>query len=102
MPTDPVAMAKTIVERVYRRAPRCRTSSGRFPIAICAVGLYRIAAPTLVVWGESDRYVPPLYADEFVAGIAGATKTMIRGAGHFPQSEKAAETADAVLAFTAR
>jgi pimeloyl-ACP methyl ester carboxylesterase len=64
--------------------------------------LYRIAAPTLVVWGDSDRYVPPLYADEFVAGIAGASKVMIRGAGHFPQFEKVAETSRAVLGFITR
>ena len=55
-----------------------------------------------MVWGASDRYVPPLYADEFVAGIAGATKTVIAEAGHFPHVEKQREAADAVLAFAAR
>jgi pimeloyl-ACP methyl ester carboxylesterase len=54
------------------------------------------------VWGNGDRYVPPLYADEFVSGIAGAAKVLIAGAGHFPHVEKQRETADAVLAFTAR
>ncbi len=101
MPTDPVAMAKTIVERVSTRAA---VSHFIWPIPDRDLRrrLYRIAAPTLVVWGDSDRYVPPLYADEFVAGIAGAAKVTIRGAGHFPQSEKVAETSAAVLGFIAR
>jgi pimeloyl-ACP methyl ester carboxylesterase len=101
MPTDPVAMAKTIVERVSTRAA---VSHFIWPIPDRDLRrrLYRIAAPTLVVWGDSDRYVPPLYADEFVAGIAGAAKVIIRDAGHFPQSEKVAETSRAVLGFIAR
>jgi pimeloyl-ACP methyl ester carboxylesterase len=101
MPTDPVAMARTIVERVSTRAA---VSHFIWPIPDRDLRrrLYRIAAPTLVVWGDSDRYVPPLYADEFVAGVAGATKVSIRGAGHFPQSEKVAETAQAVLGFITR
>jgi len=101
MPTDPVAMAKTIVERVSTRAA---VSHFIWPIPDRDLRrrLYRIAAPTLVVWGDSDRYVPPLYANEFVAGIAGASKVMIPGAGHFPQFEKVAETSRAVLGFIAR
>ena len=101
MPTDPVAMAKTIVARVSTRAA---VSHFIWPIPDRDLRrrLYRIAAPTLVVWGASDRYVPPLYADEFVAGIAGATKTVIAEAGHFPHVEKQREAADAVLAFAAR
>jgi pimeloyl-ACP methyl ester carboxylesterase len=101
MPKDPVAMAKTIVTRVSTRAA---VSHFIWPIPDRDLRrrLYRIAAPTLVVWGNADRYVPPLYADEFVAGIAGASKVLIAGAGHFPHVEKQRETADAVLAFTAR
>lgn len=101
MPTDPVAMAKTIVERVSTRAA---VSHFIWPIPDRDLRrrLYRIAAPTLVVWGDSDRYVPPLYADEFVSGIAGASKVAIRGAGHFPQLEKVAETSEAVLGFVGR
>ena len=66
--------------RACRRAQRCRTSSGRFPHRDLRRRLYRIAAPTLVVWGNADRYIPPLYADEFVAGIARAAKALIAGA----------------------
>ncbi len=101
MPTDPVAMAKTIIERVSTRAA---VSHFIWPIPDRDLRrrLYRITVPTLVVWGESDRYVPPLYADEFVRGIAGAVKVAIRAAGHFPQLEQPTQTSQAVLEFAAR
>lgn len=101
MPSDPVAMAKTIVARISTRAA---VSHFIWPIPDRDLRrrLYRISVPTLVVWGDSDRYVPPLYADEFVNGIAEATKVTIGGAGHFPQLEKERETTQAVLAFAVR
>src|SRR5262249_55471018 len=34
--------------------------------------LHRIAAPTLVVWGEQDLLVPPVYAEEFASRIPDA------------------------------
>ena len=33
-----------------------------------------IEAPTLVLWGEADRVLPPSYAKKFAAGINGATR----------------------------
>jgi pimeloyl-ACP methyl ester carboxylesterase len=101
MPSDPVAMARTIVTRVSARAA---VSHFIWPIPDRDLRrrLYRIVAPTLVVWGKADRYVPALYADEFVAGIAGATKAVIDGTGHFPHVEKRRETVDAILAFSER
>lgn len=45
--------------------------------------LHRVKAPTLLVWGERDRVVPPSYAQRFAAGIAGPVETRtIPGAGH--------------------
>ena len=29
--------------------------------------IHRVTAPTLLVWGEDDRLVPPVYAEEFAA-----------------------------------
>jgi pimeloyl-ACP methyl ester carboxylesterase len=63
--------------------------------------LHRVAAPTLLVWGESDRIVPPRYAEDFRAAIARAQVTIIPAAGHLPQVEQADQTADAVLNFIA-
>jgi pimeloyl-ACP methyl ester carboxylesterase len=58
--------------------------------------LYRIKAKTVVVWGESDRLIPPVYGPAFVAGIAGATLVSIPEAGHMVILEKPAEVVAAV------
>ena len=34
--------------------------------------LHRVTAPALVVWGEHDRLVSPVYAEEFAARLADA------------------------------
>src|SRR3982750_3451842 len=34
--------------------------------------LYRIKAKTVIVWGDSDRLIPPTYAHGFKKGIAGS------------------------------
>src|SRR5262245_43171750 len=101
MPSDPVAMAKAIVTRVSTRAA---VSHFIWPIPDRDLRrrLYRIAAPTLVLWGREDRYVPLVYADEFANGIAGAAKRVVDNAGHFPHLEQAATTTQALLDFLGR
>jgi pimeloyl-ACP methyl ester carboxylesterase len=44
--------------------------------------LYRLAAETLVVWGEEDRLIPPVYAERWAALIPGASVIRIANAGH--------------------
>ena len=62
--------------------------------------LHRIAAPTLVVWGEEDRVVSPRYAKRFAAGIGGPTDTfLVPGAGHLADWDRPHEVAERVLAF---
>jgi pimeloyl-ACP methyl ester carboxylesterase len=61
--------------------------------------LYRICAPTLLVWGGNDRVVSPVYADIFAAGIKDAHKVLIEGAGHFPHLENPDAVLSAVRAF---
>lgn len=50
--------------------------------------LYRIKARTLVIWGDSDRLIPPVYAHGFKKGIAGAELVSIPEAGHMVTLEK--------------
>jgi pimeloyl-ACP methyl ester carboxylesterase len=57
--------------------------------------LYRVTARTCVIWGESDRLIPPVYGDDFVAEIPNATLHRIPEAGHMVQYEQT----DAVLAL---
>lgn len=61
-----------------------------------------IQAPTLLLWGEQDRIMPPSYAKLFATGISGKTETqMIAGAGHLAELDKPAEVAAAILRWTA-
>ena len=61
--------------------------------------LHRITAPTLILWGEQDGLVPPVYASEFEAAIPNARVELIAGAGHIPQMEQLERTANAVATF---
>ena len=44
--------------------------------------LYRLSAPTLIVWGASDRLIVPAYAARWKALIPSARVEVIEGAGH--------------------
>src|ERR1700684_4725595 len=50
--------------------------------------LYRIKAKTILIWGESDKLIPPVYAQAFQRGIAGAELVMVPEAGHVVAFEK--------------
>ena len=58
--------------------------------------LYRIKARTVVVWGDSDRMIPPFYAHGFKKGIAGAELVSIPEAGHMVILEKPQAVAEAI------
>lgn len=64
--------------------------------------LHRISAPTLLVWGESDRIVPPQYAQDFCAAIPQAQAETIQGAGHLPEVEQPEKLAEVVVSFLRR
>ena len=93
-PTDPEALFQAVLNI---------TSILQFiwPLPDKGLGkrLYRIKAPTLLVWGSEDKLVHPAYADAFAAGIAKAKIKMIKGAGHVPQLEQFGPTAEAVAKF---
>jgi len=44
--------------------------------------LYRLTAPTLVLWGAHDKLMPAVYADRWKALIPQASVVTIAGAGH--------------------
>jgi len=58
--------------------------------------LYRIKARTLVIWGESDKLIPPVYAKAFQRAIPRADVVMIPEAGHVVPFEKPAEVISAI------
>jgi pimeloyl-ACP methyl ester carboxylesterase len=52
--------------------------------------LRRIVAPTLIVWGEEDTFLPPAYGEAYAQLIPGATLRTIPQCGHlvpFEQTE---------------
>jgi pimeloyl-ACP methyl ester carboxylesterase len=63
--------------------------------------LRRIAAPTLILFGAEDAFVPARYGADFAAGIAGAKCVVIEGAGHMVPYEKTASVAAAIQSFLA-
>jgi pimeloyl-ACP methyl ester carboxylesterase len=52
-----------------------------------------IAVPTVVLWGESDQIVDPVYGQTYAAAIEGSRFEVLRATGHMPQME----TPDLVL-----
>jgi pimeloyl-ACP methyl ester carboxylesterase len=58
--------------------------------------LYRIQAKTLLIWGESDKLIPPVYAQAFQRGIAGADTVLIPQAGHLVTFEKPGDVISAL------
>jgi pimeloyl-ACP methyl ester carboxylesterase len=63
--------------------------------------LCRIAIPTLVLWGASDRVVTPDYGRAYSALIPGARFEVIEQAGHHPEIEQPAAFAASVSGFIA-
>lgn len=50
--------------------------------------IHRITAPTLIVWGENDKLIPTVYAQEFARSIAGAELCWLPNCGHEPPLEQ--------------
>jgi len=63
--------------------------------------LYRVGAPTLVAWGDADRYIDPAYAEAWAALLPKPTVVRFAGAGHMVPFERPAELAAAVADFLA-
>ncbi|MCU0625933.1 MAG: alpha/beta fold hydrolase [Gemmatimonadaceae bacterium] len=59
----------------------------------------RITAPTLVLWGNEDRFFPVALAPYITGLVPGATSTIIAGASHFPQLDNEADVVAAVRDF---
>jgi pimeloyl-ACP methyl ester carboxylesterase len=58
--------------------------------------LYRIKSRTVIVWGDSDRLIPPTYAHGFKKAIKGAELVSIPEAGHMVIVEKTAQVVEAI------
>lgn len=98
IPDDQEQLVEMYVERTRRLA-----MASKFLWPIPDRGLkkraYRIAAPTLLLWGESDRLVSPVYAGEFAKRIKNTKTEMLKAAGHMPMYEQPEAFCKAVRGF---
>jgi pimeloyl-ACP methyl ester carboxylesterase len=62
--------------------------------------LYRITAPTLVLWPDDDKVIPRAHAERYAERIADARLEVVADCGHAMYGEKPEEFTAAVLAFT--
>ena len=63
--------------------------------------LHLIQAPTLLLWGQEDRVMPPAYADRFARGIGRETRVgVIAGAGHLAELDQPDAVAAAIIDWT--
>lgn len=88
---------------VQVRRARDNSSVARFiwpiPDKGLARRLHRVQAPTLLIWGDDDRIVPPAYAGDFAALLTNSRRETIAAAGHLPQAEQPAATLAALRGF---
>jgi pimeloyl-ACP methyl ester carboxylesterase len=61
--------------------------------------LQRITAPTLVVWGEQDSFLPPAYGEAYAQLIPRATLRTIPQCGHLVPYEQTEQFTQHVLSF---
>jgi pimeloyl-ACP methyl ester carboxylesterase len=61
--------------------------------------LNKITAPTLIVWGDSDRVLPISSVPIFEKNIKNSKSVIIKECGHLPMMEKPRETAAAYYDF---
>lgn len=59
----------------------------------------RIRCPTLVLWGECDRHLPPAQARGLHAAIPGAKLRVLEGAEHWMSWHRTDEVAARIAAF---
>lgn len=58
-----------------------------------------VKQPTLILWGDQDRLIPPEHAEQFKRDIAGSQLVVFPGLGHVPHEEDPAKTVAAVKTF---
>ncbi|MGD9802680.1 MAG: alpha/beta fold hydrolase [Hyphomicrobiaceae bacterium] len=64
--------------------------------------LHRIGVPTLVIWGEQDRFAAPSYGRQLAERLPNAELRIVPGAGHYPHIEQSAQVIRMIEAFASR
>ena len=61
--------------------------------------LYRVAVPTLIIWGEGDGFVPSAHGKTFQREITNSRLVAIPNCGHLPHVEAADACVETILDF---
>jgi pimeloyl-ACP methyl ester carboxylesterase len=61
--------------------------------------LYRVRAETLVLWGRSDHFIPPVYAERWATLLPHASVVVVDEAGHMLPYEQPDAFVDALARF---
>lgn len=102
---DPAKVTPALVDRYYDMARRegnraalvARFSQGRFDQDTTAIRTIR--QPTVIMWGERDRLIPPDNAVRFARDITGSRVLTFATLGHVPHEEDPVVTLAAVRRF---
>jgi pimeloyl-ACP methyl ester carboxylesterase len=100
VPTEGDAMIEYHVERAKSMATAAKYL-WPIPNRGLAKRAHRIAAPTLIVWGASDKIASPRYAEAFAEKVKGSKVEIVGEAGHLPHEEQPARVGELVTSFLA-
>jgi pimeloyl-ACP methyl ester carboxylesterase len=106
---DPRAIQKEIVDRYYELMMRAqnryamvetfrRIKQMSTDLSISA-HIRKVRAPTLLMWGGKDRWVPPALIENWKRDLANIQVKLYPDAGHIPMEELPLETARDARAF---
>ena len=90
---------EALVEFFIRNARQLGTAGKMlFPIPNRRLSkrIYRLTAPTLLVWGESDKLIPPVYAERWLELLPTADLVTVARAGHMAPIEQPDQVAAAI------
>jgi len=95
----PPATLERLHAMMARNGPAMIAHLERFTLPDPVAKLGTIKAPTLILWGERDTFIPLADATRIGDAIPGSAVAIIPDAGHAPQEEAPAESLARVRAF---
>ena len=96
---QPVGEAEQMADMKNRLASAKLAWQPRLYNPHLAKWLHRIKLPTLILWGDDDKVIPPAYGPAFAKLIPGARLEVIKDCGHVPQVEQADQWVGKITAF---
>lgn len=85
--------ALTVLARLVWERPYNPKLAGR---------LHRVQCPTLLLWGENDKLIPPAYGEAYKKHIPHAELKLIKNCGHLGMFEKEKEFVQIIQEFSVR